>query len=300
MSLPSVLSATAPPERLGHRSGYQWFGALPFLAAHALPLLALGTGVRWHDWLLCALLYAVRMFGVTAGYHRYFAHHSFRTSRAFQLLLALLAMSSSQKGVLWWAAHHRAHHAHSDRDGDPHDSRRGFWYSHLGWIFDHTEATDFARVRKLARYPELRWLNRYWLLPPLALGLLVWAFAGWSGLWIGFFLSTVLLWHGTFTINSLSHLLGRQRYATGDESRNHWLLALITLGEGWHNNHHHYMRSTRQGFYWWELDLTYGLLRALAAVGLVWDLHQPPPHVYDPARQLPATRAPHRRAPTAP
>lgn len=268
-------------------SEYQWFGAAPFIAVHLLPLLAFWTGSRWQDWACCVALYWARMFGVTGVYHRYFSHRTYKTSRVFQFLLALVAMSSSQKGVLWWASNHRTHHKLSDKDGDPHDSRRGFWYSHVGWLYDYREATDYGKVKDLARYPELVFLNEYWVIPPALLGFVVWLALGWSGLLIGFFLSTALLWHGTFTINSLSHMLGTKRYEAGDDSTNNWLLAIITMGEGWHNNHHHFMGSTRQGFYWWEVDVTYYILRAFQAVGLVWDIKEPPARVYDTARQLP-------------
>ncbi|HTQ05752.1 MAG TPA: acyl-CoA desaturase [Polyangiaceae bacterium] len=268
-------------------SEYQWLGATPFIAVHLLPLLAFWTGTKWQDWACCVALYWARMFGVTGVYHRYFSHRTYKTSRVFQFLLALLAMSSSQKGVLWWASNHRTHHKLSDKDGDPHDSRRGFWYSHVGWLYDYREATDYSKVRDLARYPELVFLNEYWVIPPVVLGVVVWLALGWSGLLIGFFLSTAILWHGTFTINSLSHMLGTKRYDAGDDSTNNWVLAIVTMGEGWHNNHHHFMGSTRQGFYWWEFDVTYYILRALQAVGLVWDIKEPPARVFDPARQLP-------------
>lgn len=268
-------------------SEYQWVGAIPFIVVHLLPLLAFYTGTRWQDWACCVALYWVRMFGVTGVYHRYFSHRTYKTSRVFQFLLAFLAMSSSQKGVLWWASNHRTHHRLSDQDGDPHDSRRGFWYSHCGWLYDYRERTDYSKVKDLARYPELVFLNEYWVIPPLALGVTVWLFLGWSGLLIGFFLSTAILWHGTFTINSLSHMFGTQRYEAGDTSTNNWLLAIITMGEGWHNNHHHFMGSTRQGFYWWEYDVTYYILRTFQALGLVWNIKEPPARVYDPAHQLP-------------
>ena len=268
-------------------SEYQWAGAVPFIAVHLLPLLAFWTGTRWQDWACCVALYWVRMFGVTGVYHRYFSHRTYKTSRVFQFLLAFLAMTSSQKGVLWWASNHRTHHKLSDKDGDPHDSRRGFWYSHFGWLYDHTEATDYSKVKDLARYPELVFLNEYWVIPPLVLGVSVFLLLGWSGLLIGFFLSTAILWHGTFTINSLSHMLGKPRYDAGDDSKNNWVLAIVTMGEGWHNNHHHFMGSTRQGFYWWEVDVTYYIVRFFQAIGLVWDIKEPPARVYDPARQLP-------------
>ena len=198
-----------------------------------------------------------------------------------QLFFALLAMSSSQKGVLWWASHHRTHHKFSDQDGDVHSVLRdGFLWGHVGWILSRKyDATDTAKVKDLTRFPELVWLDRFWWVPPTALGVGCFAVGGWFGLTWGFLVSTVLLWHGTFTINSLTHMFGTRRYATTDNSRNNALLAAITLGEGWHNNHHYYQRSVRQGFFWWELDPTYYVLRALALFGLVWDLHAPPARV---------------------
>jgi stearoyl-CoA desaturase (delta-9 desaturase) len=284
---PGSLPQAAPKSAVERFVVSQLFGSIPFVLMHFVPLLAFFTGTRWQDWAVCVALYWVRMFGVTGAYHRYFAHRTYKTSRVFQFLLAFLAQTSAQKGALWWAAHHRDHHKLSDKDGDPHDSRRGFWYSHVGWLFAGTEETDYSRVKDLARYPELVWLNKLSLLPAVLLGFVVWLALGWSGLLIGFVLSTVLLWHGTFTINSLSHMIGTQRYAAGDSSRNNWFLAIITMGEGWHNNHHYFMNSTRQGFYWWEYDVTYYILRVLQAVGLVWDIKEPPARVFDPAVQLP-------------
>lgn len=282
----AVQTPPRPPRLAATFWDYQWKQAIPFFALHLLPLGALYTGARPIDFAVCAGLYLVRMFGVTGGYHRYFSHRTFKTGRAFQFLLALLAQSSVQKGALWWAAHHRTHHKHSDQDGDPHDSRRGFWYSHLGWILDDTGRTDYRKVRDLAKYPELVFLNEYPHVASVVLPVLVWAWLGWSGLFIGWGLSTVLLWHGTFTINSLAHMVGKPRYPSGDQSKNSLLLALITLGEGWHNNHHYYMGSTRQGFFWWEIDLTYGFLRLLSVFRLVWDIKEPPPRVYDPKHWL--------------
>lgn len=252
--------------------------ALPFAAVHLACLAVFLVGASLGDVLLCLALYYGRMFFVTAGYHRYFSHRSFKTSRAFQFVLAFLAMTSSQKGILWWAAHHRAHHLYSDTEEDIHSPRRrGFWYSHVGWILaDRYDATDLARVRDLERFPELRWLNRWFLVPPITLAVLLFLLGGWHTLVWGFFVSTVLLWHGSFMVNSLSHLFGRRRYDTDDTSRNSFLIALFTMGEGWHNNHHRYMASARQGFFWWEIDFTFYLLRMLSWLGLVWDLRAPP------------------------
>jgi stearoyl-CoA desaturase (delta-9 desaturase) len=218
------------------------------------------------------------MFGVTAGYHRYFSHRSFKTSRVFQFMLAFLASMSAQKGVLWWASHHRAHHLDSDGESDVHSpTRRGFWWAHCGWILSRRyELADGRLVKDLARYPELRWLDRYHLVPPVTLAVGLFLLGGSSALVWGFFVSTVLLWHGTFTINSLAHLVGRRRYATTDTSKNSFLLSVLTMGEGWHNNHHRYMASVRQGFFWWELDATYYVLKVLSWFGVVWDLRAPP------------------------
>jgi stearoyl-CoA desaturase (delta-9 desaturase) len=208
-------------------------------------------------------------------------------------VLALLAQSSSQKGAIWWASHHRLHHKKSDQPGDVHSAKlEGLWWSHVGWILsDDYDATDWDRVRDLQKYPELVWLNRHWWVPPTVLGVGSFLVGGWFGFTWGFLVSTVLLWHGTFTINSLSHLLGRRRYATTDDSRNNWLLAIVTIGEGWHNNHHHYQRACSQGFYWYEVDLTFLVLRAFSAVGLVHDLHTVPRHVREDHATLSARSA---------
>ena len=254
---------------------------IPFLLVHVACLAAIWTGVTGTALVIAAALYVGRMFAVTAGYHRYFSHRSFRTSRVGQFLFAFVAQSSAQRGVLWWAAKHRHHHRYSDTELDVHSPRqRGFLYSHVGWIFNpQHSATDLALVPDLAKYPELRWLDRHPYLPATALAIGAYLAAGWPGLVVGFFWSTVALYHGTFMINSLAHVHGRQRYVTGDDSRNNWWLALVTLGEGWHNNHHAYQRSTRQGFRWWEIDITYYVLRMLSWVHAVWELGEPPADV---------------------
>jgi stearoyl-CoA desaturase (delta-9 desaturase) len=254
---------------------------IAFILVHLAALGAFWSGVTTKAVILCIALYLIRMFAVTAGYHRYFSHRSYKTSRAAQFILAFLCQTTAQKGVLWWAAQHRHHHKHSDLVSDVHSPRHhGFLFSHVGWIFSRQRGeADYSQVNDLMRFPELVWLNRMQNLPALLLAVLTWVIAGLPGLFIGFFLSTILVYHGTFMINSLAHVVGTQRYVTGDDSRNNWWLALITLGEGWHNNHHHYMSSTRQGFRWWEIDPTYYVLKALSWVGIVWDLRDPPPEV---------------------
>ena len=259
---------------------------LAFWGVHLAALIGvILCGFSWSGVALAIGVYFVRMFVVTAAYHRYFSHRSFKTSRWFQFVLALGAQSAAQKGVIWWASHHRWHHKHSDTEKDVHSAhRRGFWYAHFGWIMrPDWNDTDLSGVPDLVRYPELRFLNHsaVALLPTLALALAFLIFGGGYGLAWGYFVSTVLLWHGSFSINSLAHLFGRRRYQTGDLSRNSLLLAVLTTGEGWHNNHHHYQSAARQGFRWWQVDVTYYLLRLMALTGLIWDLREPPRHVVD-------------------
>lgn len=269
---------------------------ISFTLVHLIPFAALFTGATLFDWMVCIFLYVFRMFWITGGYHRYFAHRSYKTSRWFQFVIAFMAQTSAQKGALWWAGHHRIHHRTSDTFDDPHSMKHyGFWYSHVGWIIGPDyKKTDYKIIGDYAKYPELVWLNKYYLVPPVILALVVMALggivnggsiammftsAGFSTLFIGFFLSTVILYHGTFSINSIMHKFGKQRYQSDDESKNSLWLALITLGEGWHNNHHYYETSARQGFFWWEIDITYYILRIFAFFGLVWDLREVPDHI---------------------
>jgi stearoyl-CoA desaturase (delta-9 desaturase) len=251
---------------------------VPFLSVHLVCLAAVWTGVDLTAVVLCAALYVVRMFAITAGYHRYFSHRAYRTSRGFRFFLAFLGCTAMQKGPLWWAANHRHHHKYSDTEQDLHSPvKRGFWWSHLGWILssDYNE-TDWDAIKDWTRYPELVWLNRLYWVPPLILGVLIWLVLGWAALIVGFFISTVLLYHGTFFVNSLCHVFGTRRYPTTDQSRNNWLVALLTLGEGWHNNHHHYQSAACQGFFWWEIDVSYYVLKGLEVFGVVWDVRRPP------------------------
>ena len=257
-----------------------WINTLPFFFIHIACIAAIWTGVTTQDLILCGGLYVIRMFGVTAGYHRYFSHRSYKMGRVMQFFIAFLAQSSAQKGILWWAGHHRHHHKFSDASDDLHSPHQeGFWWSHMGWFLFDNMNTDPKLLREFRQYPELLWLDRQPYTAAIIVGVLTFVLAGWGGLIVGFVWSTVLVWHATFTINSLAHTFGSQRYETGDESRNNWFLALITLGEGWHNNHHHYQSSTRQGFFWWEIDITYYILKLMSMIGLVWDLREPPQKV---------------------
>ena len=250
---------------------------VPFFGTHLMCFAAIGTGTRPVDVLVCVGLYFFRMLGLCIAYHRYFSHRTFKTSRPVQFLLAFWGTLCTQKGVLWWAAHHRHHHKESDQEADIHSpTLRGFWWSHVGWILCRRyDETRVDLIRDFTKYPELRWLNKYHLLPPIALAVGLFWIGGFSMLIWGFFVSTTLLWHGTFTINSLSHVFGKRRYVTTDTSRNNWLLATITCGEGWHNNHHYHQNTANQGWFWWEWDPGYYVIKLLSWMHLVWDVRTP-------------------------
>ncbi|NNF14455.1 MAG: acyl-CoA desaturase [Gemmatimonadetes bacterium] len=260
-----------------------WFRVLPFVGMHLACLGVLWVGWSWMAVGVAVSLYAVRMFAITGFYHRYFSHRSYKTSRAAQFVFAVIGASSAQRGPLWWAAHHRHHHRHSDTEHDVHSPRHhGFWWAHMGWITAPGNfPTAFERVPDLTKYPELRFLDRFDVLVPIALAVTLFFVGGAQLLVWGFFVSTVVLFHCTCFINSLAHQLGTQRYETGDDSRNSLLLALLTFGEGWHNNHHKYPGSARQGFFWWEIDLTYYGLALLQRLGVISDLRQPPARLLD-------------------
>jgi len=291
--------AAAPAAATGRR--IDCTRVLPFIALHLGCLAALWTGWSATAILTALVLYVVRMFAVTGFYHRYFSHKAFRTSRAMQLAFAVLGASAVQRGPLWWASQHRHHHAHADGDQDAHSPHRhGFLWAHLGWFLARENfATRSELVRDLAKFPELRFLDRFDALVPAVLAALLYGVGEYLALaypglatdgamllaW-GFCISTVVLYHATFTVNSLAHSVGTRRYANRDCSRNNLWLALLTFGEGWHNNHHHFPGAARQGFYWWEIDLTYYGLRLLAAAGLIRDL-RPVPAAIRETRKLP-------------
>ncbi|BAY26781.1 DesC1 protein [Calothrix sp. NIES-2100] len=271
-------------------------GNIPFISIHIGTLLIFWVGFSWVALITCFALWFIRMFGVTAGYHRYFSHRTYKTTRWFQFILAVIGNSAAQLGPLWWAAHHRHHHHYSDTKQDIHSPIvHGFWWSHIGWVMcPKYSQTDEKKVRDFAQYPELQWLNRFHMIVPIVLAIILTVIGivfqqyipqlktnGLQMLAWGFFLSTLLLYHSTFTINSLAHIFGDRRFNTIDSSRNNWFLALITLGEGWHNNHHFYPASERQGFYWWEIDVTHYILTLLAWLGIVWNLRTPPKQIYE-------------------
>ena len=275
----------------GISGGIDWLRVVPFIALHLACFAAFVVGISATALWVASGLYVVRMFAITAFYHRYFSHRAFRTSRTMQFLFALAGATATQRGPLWWASHHRHHHLHADDEEDAHSPQRhGFLWAHAVWFLSRRNfATRAELIGDFARYPELRLLDRFDVFAPLALAAGLYALGEWlaaahpalgtNGLQLltwGFCISTVVLYHATFTVNSLAHSVGKRRYATSDRSRNNWWLAILTLGEGWHNNHHHYPGAARQGFFWWEIDLTYYGLCLLAALGLIRDLRSVP------------------------
>jgi stearoyl-CoA desaturase (delta-9 desaturase) len=264
----------AVPSRPGSRAPRLTLMSALFFGMHLAAATAFFVPFAWKWVLLAVATYSVRMFAITAGYHRYFSHRTYRLDRFSQFILAFVAQSSGQKGVLWWAANHREHHRHSDEEEDHHSPLLdGFWWSHVGWILsDQYDEFDPKVVSDLAKFPEIRFISRHHWICPAALGTGLFLAWGWPGFVWGYLFSTVVLYHCTFTINSLAHLWGTRRFPTKDGSRNNWFLALITFGEGWHNNHHHYQYACRQGVKWWEYDLTWYVLRLLSFVGIVRDM----------------------------
>lgn len=282
-----------PADGLGNHR-VDWLRTIPFLLLHAAAGLVFWVGGSPTAVFVAVALYVLRMFAVTGFYHRYFSHRAFKTSRAMQFVFAVLGASAIQRGPLWWASHHRHHHRYSDQANDPHSPRQhGFLWSHMGWFLSRENfSTKFSLVSDLARYPELRFLDRFDVLVPAVVGALLYITGEWLAItapalntngaqllvW-GFVISTLAVYHVTFCVNSLAHVVGKRRYANRDDSGNSWWLALLTFGEGWHNNHHHYPGSARQGFRPWEIDLTYYGLCALAALGLIWDLQTAPKRI---------------------
>ncbi|WP_437295038.1 acyl-CoA desaturase [Sorangium sp. So ce426] len=275
-SSPTRVVVPKPGPSLG-----QIFNVLGIAAIHIGTVVAIVRGATWKLAALAAATYLVRMFAITAVYHRYFSHRSYKTSRGLQFLLALLGTTATQKGPLWWGGTHRVHHKYSDTERDVHSPlRKGFWYAHMGWWLGREhEELDLKRIPDFAGFPELRWLDRYHAIGPIGMMALLLTVGGYDAFLWGYVVSTCALMHGTFTINSLAHVFGSRRYATTDTSRNNFWLALITLGEGWHNNHHHYMSSANQGFFWWEIDVSFYVLRAMEKLGLIWELRTAPAHV---------------------
>ncbi|MEY2853150.1 MAG: hypothetical protein RL030_282 [Pseudomonadota bacterium] len=286
----------------------EWSRIIPFIGMHLACLAVIWVGISPVAVIVALIAYGVRMFAITGLYHRYFSHRTFNTSRVGQFIFGLLGASAVQRGPIWWAAHHRHHHSHSDQAGDIHSPKQvGFWRSHMGWFLTRRGFTpDLKYVRDLLKYRELRWLDRFDMAVPVLLGVGMFLLGkllertspglgtnGWQMLVWGFFISTVVCYHATYTINSLSHVFGRQRYRTGDTSRNNWMLAILTLGEGWHNNHHHYPNSARQGFYWWEIDVSFYILKVLSWLGIIWDLKPVPLEARDHSpRRIRQSRAP--------
>ena len=262
-------------------SSIDWLRVLPFIAIHIGAVLAFFTDFSWSLLYFALGSFFVRMFAITGFYHRYFSHKTFKTSRIIQFIFGFIGATAAQRGPIWWASHHRRHHQNSDNEHDHHSPHtHNILWSHMGWFLAKKNfLTDLSYVKDLYKFKELRMIDRFDWMPPLLLIISLYLIGEYSSvlgfgngfttvIW-GFFVSTVFVYHSTFAVNSIAHLWGRQRYKTNEQSKNNFLIALLTLGEGWHNNHHHFPGSIRQGFFWWEIDLTYYVLRILSLFGLV-------------------------------
>ncbi len=279
---------------------YDWIGSIPFFMVHFASIGVLFVSFSWWAVALCIGLLFVRIFAITGGYHRYFAHKTFKTSRFVQFLFGYIGNASAQLGPLWWAAHHRHHHRHSDEPEDVHSPvQGGFFWSHIGWVISgRFVKTRMELIQDFAKFPELVFINKHSWIAPVSLAFFTfglgkgiemiwpsWGITGWQFLFWGFFVSTTVLYHLTFAINSFTHIFGSRRFKTADDSRNNWIFGVLALGEGWHNNHHRFPQAARNGFYWWEIDTTYYVLKLMSFFGLVWNLQPVPEHIYLEAKK---------------
>jgi stearoyl-CoA desaturase (delta-9 desaturase) len=266
-----------------------------FWTVQASVLLVFLVPFSWGLVAVWAASHFLRAVGITLAFHRYYAHRSFQMSRPARFVWTLIATAAMQKGPLWWAGHHVNHHRFADRDGDPHSPMvSGVYYAHIGWFLndakhDRLEPSNPV-IRDFSGAPEIAWLDHYYFAPPLALAALMYLAGGMPWLVWGFCVPTVTLAHATFAINTVNHMFGSRRFDTIDESRNNVLTALFAAGEGWHNNHHRYQRAARNGFYWWELDLTWYVIRLMGFVGAAWDIQPVPERIYEEARATKARR----------
>ena len=271
-----------------------WLRVIPFILIHLAIFTVFLVGFSYTALLVFLLMYSIRMFAITGFYHRYFSHKAFKTSRLMQFVFAVIGASAVQRGPIWWAAHHRGHHVHSDTEQDKHSPKsHGFFWSHMGWFLSKANFLTHQKfVKELMRFPELRVIDRFDILVPIltCIGLFYLGqhlgtkhpqllTNGWQLVIWGFVLSTVLLYHTTFLVNSVAHIWGKRRYKTKDSSKNNMFIAFLTFGEGWHNNHHHFPGSANQGFYWWEIDITYYILKIMSFFGLIWDIRKVSPAI---------------------
>ncbi|MDR3492639.1 MAG: acyl-CoA desaturase [Gammaproteobacteria bacterium] len=274
-----------------YRDKIDWIRALPFILLNLSCLLVFFVGYSAVAVITALVLWVVRVFFIGAFYHRYFSHRTYKANRFWQFIFAIMGASAAQRGALWWATHHRHHHVASDQPEDAHSPvQHGFLWSHVGWFLSEKNYYyNPERVADLTKFPELVFLDKFDGLVPMLLALCLYiagsllhhfmpslGTSGFQMLVWGFSISTIVLFNTTVTINSISHIYGKRRFETKDNSHNSFLLALLTLGEGWHNNHHHYPSAARQGFMWWEVDITYYILKLMEKLHIISDVRNVP------------------------
>ncbi|MCB1189757.1 MAG: acyl-CoA desaturase [Leptospiraceae bacterium] len=291
--------ANSSTHLMGYNNKYANISLVLFVLIYSTVLFVFFVPFSWELVGIAVFSYFLRIFGITAGYHRYFSHRAFKTSRIMQFILGWVGAMAMQKGPLWWGAHHRDHHRYSDTDKDLHSPRKGFWHSHILWFLksDHNQF-EIEKIKDYAKYPEIVWLDRYHWVPPTVYGIQLYLIGfliagpsyGFAVLVYGFAVSTFFVGNGTWAINSVTHMFGTKRFDAGDDSRNHWFWAFVTMGEGWHNNHHYYRHSANMGFYWYEYDISYYILKLFSWFGLVWGLKKPPVYVIEEGLKRDALR----------
>ena len=269
-----------------HSSRLNWVTAGAFALLHAGALAALFLFTWQAFWVALALLWITGGWGIGIGYHRQLTHRGYETPRWLECILTICGALALQGGPLFWVATHRIHHQNADRNGDPHSPRDGWWWAHAGWLVRGDSMRNAALapyVSDLRRDPLHCWLEKWHAVPFLVLSVIL---VGWGAVrggtfmaaslvsW-GIFLRTVVELHGTWLVNSAAHTWGRRRFTTRDDSTNNWWVALLTFGEGWHNNHHADPRCVRHGLAWYELDINWLCIHALHRIGLARKLWLP-------------------------
>ena len=272
--------AAIDPRTITPKLKWKWDIILGIAAIHLGALFGPATFSWPAFWLFVVLQWLTGALGITLCFHRLLTHRSFRIPKWLEYVLTLCGSLALQGGSLKWVATHRVHHAFSDRPQDPHSPTRGFWWAHMFWLFAYDEVLDnstayWRYVPELARDPIHRFLHKTHVLQTVLLGLLLFAWGGWSFLVWGLFVRTAFMYHCTWLVNSASHIWGYRTYQTNEGSTNNWWVALLTYGEGWHNNHHAYPYSAAHGLRWWEVDLTYLTIRTLWIFGLADQIHLP-------------------------
>lgn len=262
------------------RTQTKWASVGVFVIIHLIAVVAL-FNFSWKGfWTFIFLSWVTGCLGICTSYHRHLTHRSFEVWKPLEYFLAFCGCLALQNGPIKWVATHRLHHARSDQPKDPHSPTKGFWWAHMGWLFAFVdELDDYEQYKKyapdLAKKPVYRFMDKYFAWSQVPLGIALYFWGGVPMILWGIFARLIFVWHSTWLVNSAAHIWGYRTWATQDQSTNNWWVALLTFGEGWHNNHHAFLRSARHGLQWWEFDLTYWTIVAFRTLGLASKIQLP-------------------------